>query len=122
MATRGITAACRLNDGVHIPYLGLGVYESSTCQKACLTSFDEGYRHIDTAQLYGNEADVGVRYSTIFKCYADHTEINPDRKPSKPPPYLDLPSLSPLKSTTIIISTREKELTKLSASLFNALT
>ena len=60
MATRNIKAACLLNDGVQIPYLGLGVYASSTCTKACLTSFDEGYRHIDTAQLYGNEAEVGV--------------------------------------------------------------
>ena len=49
-----------LSDGIKIPYLGLGVYASSTCTKACLTSFDEGYRHIDTAQLYGNEAEVGV--------------------------------------------------------------
>lgn len=55
-----IESECSLNDGTKIPYMGLGVYASSTCVKACLTSFDEGYRQIDTAQLYGNEAEVGV--------------------------------------------------------------
>ena len=55
-----IQSTCLLNDNTKIPYLGLGVWASSTCAKACLTSFDEGYRHIDTAQLYGNEKEVGV--------------------------------------------------------------
>ena len=60
MSSLEIKSTCLLNDGTHIPYLGLGVYDSSTCTKACLTSFDEGYRHVDTAELYGNEAEVGV--------------------------------------------------------------
>ena len=49
-----------LNNGTSIPALGLGVAASSTTTKACLASFDEGYRQIDTAQLYGNETEVGV--------------------------------------------------------------
>ncbi len=61
MGSLNIESKCPLNDGSKIPCLGLGVYASSTCLKACLTSFDEGYRQIDTAQLYGNEAEVGVR-------------------------------------------------------------
>lgn len=61
MGSLNITSNCVLNDGTKIPYLGLGVFASSACAKACRTSFDEGYRHIDTAQLYGNEAEVGVR-------------------------------------------------------------
>ena len=60
MPSLDIRSTCPLDDGIHIPYLGLGVYDSSTCTEACLTSFDEGYRHVDTAQLYGNEAEVGV--------------------------------------------------------------
>lgn len=60
MGSLDINSTCALNDGTKIPYRGLGVYASSTCTKACLTSFDEGYRHIDTAQLYGNEEEVGV--------------------------------------------------------------
>jgi diketogulonate reductase-like aldo/keto reductase len=61
MGSFNIQSECSLNDGTKIPYLGLGVYACSTCLKACLTSFEEGYRQIDTAQLYENEAEVGVR-------------------------------------------------------------
>ena len=58
MSTLNIQSTYLLNSGTKIPYLGLGVYASTTCKKACLISFDEGYRHIDTAQLYGNEREV----------------------------------------------------------------
>lgn len=44
-----------------IPRIGLGVYESSIsrCAQSCLTALNAGYRHIDTAQFYANEAEVG---------------------------------------------------------------
>jgi len=50
-----------LNDGVRIPQLGLGVWQLDDAQayessKAALAA---GYRHIDTAMIYGNEAGVG---------------------------------------------------------------
>ena len=51
-----------LNNGVEIPRLGLGVYQSPPGQatrRAVKYALEIGYRHIDTAQLYGNEADVG---------------------------------------------------------------
>ncbi|MCJ7771718.1 MAG: aldo/keto reductase, partial [Desulfobacterales bacterium] len=40
---------------------GLGVYitKPSECVYACLSSFEAGYRHIDTASIYGNEKEVG---------------------------------------------------------------
>ena len=46
---------------VKIPRLGFGVYQSSTsvCVASCLTALKAGYRHIDTAQFYRNEAEVG---------------------------------------------------------------
>ncbi|EEP79556.1 conserved hypothetical protein [Uncinocarpus reesii 1704] len=49
------------NSSVKIPRLGFGVYKSPThvCEKSCLVAFQAGYRHIDTAQFYGNEAEVG---------------------------------------------------------------
>ncbi|KAL6714209.1 hypothetical protein ACLMJK_008704 [Lecanora helva] len=67
MNALSIKSLYKLNNGLDIPYLGLGVYASTTCAKACLTSFDEGYRQIDCAQLYGNEAEVGeaVRTSSL---------------------------------------------------------
>ena len=50
-----------LNNGVEIPQLGFGVYQIDPAETkdATLTAFEVGYRHIDTAQMYGNEAGVG---------------------------------------------------------------
>jgi len=51
-----------LNNGVEIPLLGVGVYQSppgQTTENAVRNALMIGYRLIDTAQLYGNEEDVG---------------------------------------------------------------
>ena len=51
-----------LNNGVEIPRLGLGVYQSpigETTFRAVRYALKIGYRHIGTAWLYGNEGDVG---------------------------------------------------------------
>jgi diketogulonate reductase-like aldo/keto reductase len=51
-----------LNNGVAIPQLGLGVYQSPagrTTRDAVRWALELGYRHIDTAAIYGNEEDVG---------------------------------------------------------------
>lgn len=50
-----------LNSGVQIPALGYGVFEipNEECEKHVLTAISCGYRHIDTAQIYGNEKGVG---------------------------------------------------------------
>ena len=45
-----------------IPMLGLGTWENTdpdACAESVATALEMGYRHIDTAQAYGNEADVG---------------------------------------------------------------
>ncbi|KAI1911626.1 hypothetical protein LOZ53_003584 [Ophidiomyces ophidiicola] len=46
---------------VKIPRLGFGVYKSPTsvCENSCLAALEAGYRHIDTAQFYANEQEVG---------------------------------------------------------------
>lgn len=52
----------KLNNGVEIPFLGLGVYQSrpgKTTERAVFYALKIGYRHVDTASLYGNESDVG---------------------------------------------------------------
>jgi 2,5-diketo-D-gluconate reductase A len=58
-----------LNNGVEIPQLGFGVFQIPPDEtvKATTTALDIGYRHIDTAQMYGNEREVGraVRESGI---------------------------------------------------------
>jgi diketogulonate reductase-like aldo/keto reductase len=51
-----------LADGYPMPILGLGVLhmpEGPTCVNAVRWALDLGYRHIDTAQSYGNEASAG---------------------------------------------------------------
>ncbi len=52
----------RLHNGVLMPYFGLGVYLSEDGQEvtnAVKWALEEGYRHIDTASIYGNETGVG---------------------------------------------------------------
>src|ERR687885_1365700 len=50
-----------LNDGNTIPQLGFGVFliEPKDTAKAVSEVLEIGYRHIDTAEMYGNEKDVG---------------------------------------------------------------
>ncbi|KAJ6646473.1 Aldo-keto reductase family 1 member B10 [Pseudolycoriella hygida] len=51
----------KLNNGYEIPVLGLGTYKAlgGEVEKAVKDAIDANYRHIDTAYLYGNEAEVG---------------------------------------------------------------
>ena len=51
-----------LADGTEMPLLGLGVWQvddGAECENSVRWALDAGYRHIDTAQAYGNEASVG---------------------------------------------------------------
>ena len=51
-----------LSDGTAMPLLGLGVWQmqdGEECEQAVRFALEAGYRHIDTAQAYGNEASVG---------------------------------------------------------------
>ncbi|PIO83340.1 2,5-diketo-D-gluconic acid reductase [Loigolactobacillus backii] len=52
----------KLNNGVEIPAVGFGVFqiENGGTKQAVLDAIDAGYRLIDTAQAYGNEAEVGA--------------------------------------------------------------
>lgn len=51
----------QLSDGQRIPQLGLGVWQASQDQARAAVRFalEEGYRHVDTAAIYGNEEGVG---------------------------------------------------------------
>lgn len=52
-----------------MPRLGLGVYRlrGEECFAACLAGLEDGYRHIDTAQLYGNEEEVGRAVAVFLR-------------------------------------------------------
>jgi methylglyoxal/glyoxal reductase len=69
-APRDLSSRVRLSQGPEIPVLGLGVFQSPpgpVTRQAVLWALAAGYRLIDTAAMYGNEADVGaaVRESGI---------------------------------------------------------
>jgi len=65
MSTTAVTADGRaraLADGNEVPLLGLGVWQvrnGRKCVDAVRFALELGYRHIDTAQAYGNEESVG---------------------------------------------------------------
>ena len=65
MSTTAVTSDGRarvLADGNEIPLLGLGVWQvpnGPECVNAVRWALELGYRHIDTAQAYGNEESVG---------------------------------------------------------------
>jgi diketogulonate reductase-like aldo/keto reductase len=56
-----MTTALTLNNGVEIPAIGLGVYQTPPEETvaAVVSALKAGYRHIDTAAAYGNEKEVG---------------------------------------------------------------
>lgn len=65
-----IYSRVKLNNGVEMPYLGLGVYLAASgqeTQQAVKHALQVGYRLIDTASMYDNEYDVGkvIRKSPI---------------------------------------------------------
>ena len=70
MANLNIQSTVKLNNDVRMPILGLGVYQSPpgrVTRNAVNLALRVGYRHVDTARIYGNEADVGeaVRESGV---------------------------------------------------------
>ena len=57
-----LNSVATLSSGHTIPLLGFGVYQNfgSTCESSVLEALSAGYRHIDSAQMYRNEQDVGA--------------------------------------------------------------
>jgi diketogulonate reductase-like aldo/keto reductase len=58
-----LDSSITLNNGVAIPCLGLGVFKASqgpVTEHAVREALAAGYRHFDTAHIYGNEASVGA--------------------------------------------------------------
>ncbi|WP_342387720.1 aldo/keto reductase [Salinicoccus bachuensis] len=70
MVTISVNDTYTLNNGVKMPFIGLGVYKAengSQVKDAVLAAIEAGYRHIDTASFYGNEKGVGeaIRASDV---------------------------------------------------------
>jgi 2,5-diketo-D-gluconate reductase A len=63
-----------LNNGQHIPQFGFGVFQikPEETTEATLRALEAGYRHIDTAEMYGNEREVG---EAIAKSGVDRPDV-----------------------------------------------
>lgn len=59
--TQPIVPRLQLNDGFSIPQLGFGVFrvDPNETERIVAEALEVGYRHIDTARIYGNEVGVG---------------------------------------------------------------
>ena len=77
-APTGWQATIALNDGTEIPQLGLGVYcaaNGGETERAVLHALRSGYRHVDTAEIYRNETDVG---KALEKFFAEQAAVTRD--------------------------------------------
>jgi diketogulonate reductase-like aldo/keto reductase len=62
MIISDLKGSIQLNNGVEMPYFGLGVFktpEGNEVENAVKWALEAGYRHIDTAAIYNNERGVG---------------------------------------------------------------
>jgi 2,5-diketo-D-gluconate reductase A len=62
MTTQQVQPTVTLNDGVAMPQFGLGVFQTppETTEEIVRMAVEEGYRAVDTAAMYRNEAGVGM--------------------------------------------------------------
>ncbi|RPD73750.1 Aldo/keto reductase [Lentinus tigrinus ALCF2SS1-7] len=58
-STLNLQSTIKLPSGYELPRIGLGVYRNDDCKPACLAALKHGYKHIDSARMYRNEAQVG---------------------------------------------------------------
>jgi len=75
MTDLNIASTVRLNSNHSMPVLGYGTCQTSTCTQSALAALKNSYRHIDSAQIYKNEAETGaavaqsnVKADEIFVC------------------------------------------------------
>jgi len=60
---KSLVDSYKLSNGVEIPCVGFGTWQTpdgDVCVSSVLSAIEAGYRHIDTAQGYGNEESVGI--------------------------------------------------------------
>lgn len=76
MTHKPIIPTITLNNDIQMPQIGLGVYEDQfaieNTERAVLSAFENGYRHIDTAAVYRNEEEVG---KAIIQSGIDRNEL-----------------------------------------------
>ncbi|CAD6884502.1 unnamed protein product [Tilletia controversa] len=88
-----------LNDGKKIPAIGLGTWQSTKegeAKNAVLTAVRAGYRHLDLAKVYGNQAEIGEAFKELIPKEIKREELfitsklwNNAHKPELVEPALD---------------------------------
>ena len=77
-----------LNNGVEMPLLGLGTYllRGAECERCVAEAAELGYRLFDSAQMYGNEREVGralpAAECRVKSCSSLRRYIRPTRRSS----------------------------------------
>ena len=81
MTLTNVNSPIKLNNGVEIPCVGYGTFRTdpAVTAQAVQDAIAAGYRHIDTAKVYENEAGVG---QGIFGTPTG--DMKPPRRPFKP--------------------------------------
>ena len=72
---KSLTDCYKLSNGVEIPCIGFGTWQTPDGEVAIssvVSAIAAGYRHIDTAQIYGNEESVGA---AVKKSGIDRKEL-----------------------------------------------
>ena len=72
------SASLALSTGARIPQVGPGVWQSprgDATRDAVQAALRSGYRHVDTARIYGNEADVGAAVRASGDLYLIHWPV-----------------------------------------------
>ena len=72
---KSLTDGYKLSNGVEIPCIGFGTWQTpngDVAVSSVLSAIESGYRHIDTAQGYGNEESVGI---AVKKSGIDRKEL-----------------------------------------------
>lgn len=68
MDFNSLTETYKLNNGVEIPIIGFGTWQTpdgQVAEESVLAALNSGYRHIDTAAAYGNEESVGAAIKRV---------------------------------------------------------
>jgi len=93
-----------LSNGEKIPIVGLGTFCSNDEEKlinVVLKAYEIGYRHFDTAEIYGNEPILGKAFKKLFDMGVKREELFIT---SKLFPWLDKPVVPTLKNSLKVMN------------------
>jgi methylglyoxal/glyoxal reductase len=72
MSQSVVTKTIKLNNGMQMPVVGLGLWRAADTEQVVLWALETGYRLIDTASIYGNEKETG---NAIRNCAISRNDI-----------------------------------------------